>query len=420
MVYFQNIFSNEGIKSLTSSSSLAEKYVHLALAIDQHKAGYIDSYFGAPEWKEQAIAQGKRSLDELVAEAAALATSLVENGHLDPQRKDFLTRQVTAMQTSLRLLKGEKLSLVEETQGLYDITPTWTEETVFDEAQCILNELLTPGGTLQERMALRRKRLEIPTNQARQVVPLIKDHLRNLTRARYPLPVEEDFEVQYVNNQPWGAYNWYLGNCRSRVEINTDLPLHIHSLPGLLAHEAYPGHHTELANKEKSLLQQAGYVENCLTLINTPSCVVSEGLADRALEVVMNDNEQADWNARELFPRAGFAHLDAWHEQAITQALRKLVGVESNAAFLLHEQGATVTEVREYMQRFGLLTEEQAAKLVEFLSHPLYRAYIFTYHYGGELFDQLVAKKGNLSKWFTRLLTEPVTPQQIRLWIADC
>lgn len=420
MVYFQNSSSNEGIKSMTSSYNLAEKYVRLALAIDQHLPGYINSYNGTPEWKDRAISQGKRSLDELVAEASSLSTGISESKDLDIQRKDFLAHQVTAMQTSLHLLKGEKLSLVEETQGLYDITPTWTEETVFDEGHRILNELLPPGGTLQERMALRKKKLEIPTELAKEVVPFIKDHLRSLTRERYPLPAEEDFEVQYVNNQPWGAYNWYLGNCRSRVEINTDLPLHIHSLPDLLAHEAYPGHHTELANKEKLLLQRAGYLENCLTLINTPSCVVSEGLADRALEALMNDNEQADWNARELFPRAGFTHVDALHEQTINQASRKLVGMNSNAAFLLHEQGTSVTEVRKYMQRFGLLTEEQSAKMVEFLSHPLYRSYIFTYHFGGEMLDQLVAKKGNLTGWFTRLLTELVTPQQIRVWIADC
>lgn len=405
---------------MISSSNIAEKYVQLALAIDQHQPGYIDSYFGPAEWKEQAAAQGKRTLDELVAEADELATSLFSDSNLNSQRKDFLTRQVTAMQTSLRMLKGKRLSLVEETLGLYDITPKWTEEKVFDEAHQILNELLPPGDTLPERMALRKKGLEISIEKAKEVIPFIIDHLRSLTQARFPLPAGENFEVQFVNNQPWGAYNWYLGNYRSRVDINTDLPLHIHILPGLLAHEAYPGHHTELANKEERLLHQAGFIENCLALINTPSCVISEGLADRALQALMDDNQQADWNARELFPRAGFAHLDAWHEQTITQALHKLVGVDTNAAFLLHEQGATVHDVLQYLQHFGLLTEEQARKMVEFLNHPLYRSYIFTYHYGGEMIDHLIAKKDDLTNWFTRLLTEPVTPHQIRLWIESC
>ena len=35
------------------------------------------------------------------------------------------------MQTSLRMLRGEQLTLTEETKALYDITPEWTDEAIF-------------------------------------------------------------------------------------------------------------------------------------------------------------------------------------------------------------------------------------------------------------------------------------------------
>ena len=240
-----------------------------------------------------------------------------------------------------------------------------------------------------------------------------------LPRERFPIPERESFELAFVSDRPWGAYNWYLGHCHSRIEINADFPLYIVGQPGLtslLAHEGYPGHHAELANKEMRLFQEAGYAEHCLVLINTPSCVVSEGMATRAMEILMDEEAQVAWLANELFPRAGFDHLDAQREVAINRAQGKLAGVLPNAAFLLHEQSVDAAAVRDYIQRYGLESEVEARKAVEFLRTPLYRSYAFTYYHGSEMLGCLF-EKGDRDYWYARLLTEPVTPHQIRHWI---
>ena len=52
-----------------------------------------------------------------------------------------------------------------------------------------------------------------------------------------PSPTDESFDLFPVTNQPWGAYNWYLGGGRSRIDIDTDLPLRITSLAETIAHE---------------------------------------------------------------------------------------------------------------------------------------------------------------------------------------
>jgi hypothetical protein len=400
-----------------SQTSIGLQYVRLALSIGQHIPGYIDAYFGPAEWRAQADDQGVRPVHVLAREAEELSAAIDDDTEMGPQRRDFLTRQARAMRTTLRVLQGERLALVEEAEGFFDITPAWTDEAVFRDAHRTLEELLPPGGTLPERMALLEESREISVAQSEELLPFILEHLRHLTRKRFPMPQQETFEIKFVSNQPWGAYNWYLGDRHSRIEINTDLPLHIVGLPNLLAHEGYPGHHTELSNKDTGLYQEAGYTEHCVSLLNTPACVVSEGMATCALEVLMDDKEQAAWLSNELLPRAGFGHLDAQQELAIIKARRKLAGVLPNAAFLLHEQGVDSREVGDYIQEYDLETEGEARKALEFLSIPLYRSYAFTYHRGSKLVRDLFERKGNRDYWYTRLLSEPVTPHQIRQWI---
>jgi len=391
----------------------------LALAIGQHISGYVDAYYGPPEWADQAKAKGLRPAGELAREASNLAAALADDTEMDSQQHDFLTRQVRAMQTSLRILQGEQLTLAEEVKALYDITPEWVDEAIFQEAHRTLDELLPAGDSLLERMATRNKATEVPFERVGPLLHEIVAELRRRAQARFPLPSGESFDLQLVTDQPWVAYHWYLGHFRSRIDVNTDLPLHITDLTDLIAHEGYPGHHTELSIKESQLVCEQGRIEHCIALINAPSCVVSEGIATRALSILMTDEEQIAWHAEELFPRAGFSHLDARREYMITAntaQFGKLVGVAGNAAFLLHDQGASADEAVAYLQRYELLSVEEARKLVDFLSNPLFRSYVFNYRYGGELLDALFAAQDDRDHWFARLLTEPVTPSQIGSW----
>jgi hypothetical protein len=401
-----------------TADSTGQRYVQLALAIDQHIPGYIDAYFGPVEWKEAATSRGKRPLDELAGEAVSLEQEISKTTQNNPQRSDFLSRQLRAMSISLKLLHGEKMSLAQEVEALYDISPSWVSESRFEEGHQLLEEMLPPGESLQERMVIHRKSLEISVENAKPVVAMIIGHLQKLTKDRFTLPSEEQFELQYVNGQPWAAYNWYLGNCRSRIDINTDLPLRITALTGLIAHEGYPGHHTELSIKETSLVNQKGLIEHGLALINAPQCLISEGIATQALDVIMSEADQIAWNAEQVFPGGGFVNLDARREHEIGKASQKLSGVEGNAAFMLHDQGADRGEVISYLQRYSLVEEDRARKIVDFISNPLFRSYIFNYSYGRELLGALFDQKGDIDYWFKRLLSEAVTPSQIREWMA--
>jgi hypothetical protein len=399
--------------------TIAEEYVRLALAIDKHLPGYIDAYFGPPDWQAQAKSEGVIPLPELARRASLLAGAVANDNTMHDQRKDFLTRHVLSMQTSLRLLQGERMPLAEEVKLLYDVQPAWVEETLFEDAHRKLEDLLPPGETMRERMAIRKKALEISVEQVKQLLPLINQRFRSLTHKRFPLPDDESIDFTFVQNQPWGAYNWYLGHCHSRVEINTDLPIRINSLANLIAHEGYPGHHTELSIKDSQLVQQVSRFEHSVALINSPSCVISEGLASCALSTIMPDEALVAWYAGEILPMANLSHLDAQREYMIDQALENLAAVSGNAAFLLHDQAAELDKVSNYLQRYGFSTEKEARKAIEFFSHPLYRSYTYTYYWGKKMLKSLFALKQDVTHWYTRLLTEAVTPSQVRQWMLE-
>ena len=201
-----------------------ERFVRLTLAMDEHIPGYVDAYFGPEKWKVQAKQAGKISLSHLTHQADQLATDISQAEGLTSQRKDFLARHVIAMQMSLRLLSGENVSLADEVEAIYDVRPQWKDEANFEEAQRLLNDLLPSGDSLKERTRKWDQSVEISVEKVKELLPLIVRRLRTITDQKFNLPEGESFTVDFVSQQPWSAYNWYLGNFCSRIDINTDLP----------------------------------------------------------------------------------------------------------------------------------------------------------------------------------------------------
>jgi hypothetical protein len=401
-----------------TSENLGERFVRLALEIDKHRPGYVDAYFGPEDWKAQAQQHGQQSLSTLSEQVRQLEKDISLADALDPQRRDHLARHLTAMRMSLRLLSGEKVSLAEEAEALYDIRPTWQDEQIFEEGHKLLEEVLPSGGSLRERMQAWKLSLEIPIEKAKGLLPVVIQKLRTLTDQKFNLPAEESFSVEFVSDQPWMAYNWYLGNSKSRIEINTDIPMRVSVLPGLMAHEGYPGHHTDLTIKEKKLVDELGYYEFTVNLLNAPSSVMAEGIATSALEAVLTEDEQEAWLREEILPYAEMTHIDPKRILAVSRAGRKVSGVAGNAAFMLHDQGKSEAEIIQYLQRYGLSSEKEARQTIRFISDPLDRSYVFTYDAGYDLLEELF-QGVDRDHYFKRLIEEPVTPSQVRTWIEN-
>ncbi|MBM3123223.1 MAG: hypothetical protein FJZ97_13725, partial [Chloroflexi bacterium] len=287
-----------------SPPDVCEAFVRLALAIDQHFPGYVDAYFGPQALSHAARQRGKVPLPQLAAEARALAGSVASDASLAQRRREWLQGEINAMRTTLSLLAGEALDILVEVRGLYGVTPAWVEEATFEEAHRALEAVLPGSGPVSERALAFRQRLRVSLERIRPAFDRLHDDLRRRTLAYFPLPHEETCDILCVRDRPWLAYNVYKGSGRSRIDFNLDWPMHLHQLPEILAHEAYPGHHTELAIKEERLVQGEGWLEQAVVLSNSPACLVSEGMAMNALQVIAGPDEVTAYYA-DLLDAAG-------------------------------------------------------------------------------------------------------------------
>lgn len=387
----------------------ARAYIQLAFGIEQHFPGYVDAYFGPQAWKEVT----KRPLGELAQEATDL---LQQTQSLPFERRDWLATQVRSMQTVIAVLAGEPIGYRDEVRGTYDIDPVYVPEARFEEAKAVLEDLLPGSGHLDERLNAFRSRFVVPADKVKDLLTFVLERLAIPVRQRYALPSEESFGIELVNGRPWGAYNWYLGNYRSRIDLNTDLPTYLHKIPDTMAHEGYPGHHTERVLKEQYLSQ---YLESKIMLLNSPEAVISEGIAVKALEQIWSEAE-CQALLLELAQRVGLniGESEVSMMREIDHQGGQLRYVSGNAALLLHQEKKSKTEVLNYVQHYALSTRERAQKTLEFITHPSTRSYIFTYTVGGDLLEALFAK-GNAVAWFGRLLKEAITPGRVRAWTGD-
>jgi hypothetical protein len=399
--------------------AFGREYARLSFAIERHVPGFIDAYLG-PDDLRAALDPGPTGYPQAHALVTATRELLARIPMLDATegRKGYLTKQVEAMLATARRVAGEELPYREEVRLLFDIEPVATPAGVYDAAIADLETLLPGDGPIAERLIAWRQSYAIPPETARRLVDIILPELRARTQEFVDLPEGESIEIRMVQDQPWSGYNWYLGNGRSRVDLNTDLPIYAYRLTDLLAHEGYPGHHTEHALKERLYTEQ-GLGEHALQLINTPECVISEGIATLAEKMLFDPNELVRFRRERVYPAAGISG-DTEREVAIGTALRILRSVPGNAALLLHEEGRDPQDVVAYLQRYGLVAEAEARQRLRFIADPLWRAYIFTYHVGYELIsgwlDQVPAERHGR---FRTLLTEHVYPSQIAAWTAS-
>jgi hypothetical protein len=388
-------------------------YVRLGLAIDRLLPGYVDAYYGPPELRVAVEAGEAPSPADLEALADSLEESLAAGSTLAPGRREFLAAELGAMRTTLRILRGDPPDIVDEVHGLYGVRPQWVDEALFRDAHDALDRLLPGAESLARRVADFRERSRVPVEVASPVVRRLADELRKRTRARFDLPAGEEFETAYVRDKPWYAYNRYLGDARSLVEINRDLALEMWDLPNLVAHEAYPGHHTERSIKEEHLYRRGHRLEHSIALCNTPSALISEGIATNALGAVASPEDVASILSH-CYQAAGLPRADAARAHDFMAALRTLERVSDNQALLLYRDRVPEDEVIAYGMRHSLDDEAEVRQRLRSLKDPLWRSYGYNYTLGRDLVASFLDASPDATQAFARLLSEPSTPRQLQ------
>jgi hypothetical protein len=388
------------------------EYVRLGLRFDRLESGFVDAYTGDPRLRAQVADEPAPTPQALRDQARGLLRELDAAG-LSGDRTDYLRGQLTGLECTARKMSGEPVGFVDEVASYFQVDVVLGDPAVYATAHAELDALLPGGGSLAERYAAHRRREECPPHRLEVAVHALSSALRDRVRGRYGLPEVETVKYEVVTDQPWSGFNYYEGDYRSRVAINADLPHRLSHLPHLVAHEAYPGHHTEHCRKERGLVERAARTEHTVFLVNTPECLMAEGLADLGVQASIGDGWGA-W-AAEILGDLGL-RFDGHLAERVAAAAAPLNRVRQDAAILLHDRGAGTDEVVAYLQRWSLVTAERAAQQIRFLTHPLWRAYISTYVEGFDLLSRWLDHRPAdqpLEDRFVRLLDEPLTPRAV-------
>ena len=389
--------------------AVVEQYLELGLQLGRHIDGFVDAYFGPPEVNTRVSNAPVVPPAQLAAAARRLLAD-IEASDLDANRRHFLAAQVRGLRTTAMKLAGEPISYSDEVEASYGVRPQHVPEDVFAEAHARMDATLPGTGPLGERLIAWRETQVVPPEKLRVAVESLAEDLRERTNAMFGLPDGEHVDFELVTNQPWSGFNYFLGDLQSRVAINTDLPVLSNNLAHLVAHESYPGHHTEHSRKEVGLVRRRKQLEETIFLVGTPQCLIAEGLADLGLEVVVSTDAdtRAEFAATHLRP-LGIPY-DTEVVATVSKASDGLGYVRGNVALLLHEGGADLEDAIAYMQRWSLLPRTRAEKAVEFLTDPTWRAYMTCYVEGLPLCRSFV--NGDAAR-FERLITEQLTPDQL-------
>ncbi|MGV0788615.1 DUF885 domain-containing protein [Mycolicibacterium sp. XJ2] len=398
----------------STSDSLVREYLLLGLRFDRVEEGYVDSFTGDPALRRAVAAEPQPDPADLARQADRLLRQLTSVDGLEPARKDYIGAHLRALACAGRKFAGEDVGFVDEVEAYFDVRITKGDPERYRQAHRQLDEVLSGSGPLADRMQAYRAAEEIPPARLEECIHAFSSALRDRVRAEYPLPDAETITYEVVTDKPWSGFNYYHGDYKSTVAVNADLKQQMSNLPRLVAHESYPGHHTEHCRKEAGLVEGRGQAEQTIFLVNTPQCLMAEGLADLALYAAIGP-EWGVW-AGEIYADLGL-RFDGERAKAVSEATGALAEVRQDAALMLHDEHRDVDDVVAFLKQWLLVTDQRARQMLRFLSSPLWRAYTSTYVEGYRLLRGWLDERPDevsLTQRFGTLLDEPLIPSSLR------
>ena len=416
----------------TNMNAVADAYTKLVLAMGQHDADYVDAFYGPADWKSAAEKE-KKPLEAIGRETAQLRETLAQTNdntdadEMDRLRREYLTKQLAALEARVGIVNGARLKFDDESRALYDAVAPTLPESHFQETLEQLETYLknspgsrstesgpAPGNVpLWKRYEEWRKPFIIPREKLDTVFQLAIKECRSRTLQQVKLPESENFTVEYVTDKPWSGYNWYQGNFRSVIQVNTDLPIYIDRAVDLAAHEGYPGHHVYNALLEEHLVRERAWTEFTVYPLFSPQSLIAEGTANFGKEVVFTKPERMKFEQEVLFPAAGIDPARAEEYYAVQKLVQKLAYARNEAARRLVNEEIKAEAAEAWLQKYALMDERRAKQSVKFIER--YGSYVINYNLGEDLVRAYIEKRsgGDTQKrWreFERLLSSPRLP----------
>jgi hypothetical protein len=406
----------------TPMNALAERYVKTVLALGQHDKDYVDAYYGPPEWKREAEVS-KVALDAIATQARGLRADLAKQPAGDDEmsrlRHQYLDRQLASLEARIRIVKGERLSFDEESKALYDAVAPTNSTAHFQRILDTLDKRFPGQGSLAARYESWRRPFVIPREKLDSVFQIAIKAGRERMAKHVQLPAAERFTVEYVTNKTWSGYNWYQGDFRSLIQVNTDLPIYVDRAIDLACHEGYPGHHVYNALLEKNLVRDRGWVEFTVYPLFSPQSLIAEGTANYGIEVAFPGRERVDFERTVLFPAAGLDPAKAAEYYEVQALVEQLAYAGNEAARGYLDGKMQAAEAAAYLEKYALYSPERARQRVRFIEQ--YRSYVINYNLGKDMVQRYIESRGGTAgnparRWaeFAALLSSPRLPSGLQ------
>ena len=410
--------AREAPETVLRLDPIAEQYVHLALALGEHDSDYVDAYFGPAEWRELAqqqalpLADITTAADELIEVLQAMDPGAAEP--LVGLRHNFLLTHLQSLATVSRVRDGLVLSFDEESKSIYGfVAPSFAQQH-YERALQQLNEVLPGDGPTHERFRAFRQQFRIPDDKVKAVARAGIDACREVTRQHMALPEGEDFDLEFVSGEPWGAYNWFLGGGQGLIQVNLDRPRYLGASIQLGCHEGYPGHHTLSVLLEDRYLRGRGWIEFAVLPLFSPQAVIFEGSGDLASFVAFPGDSRNAFLRDVIMPIAGISSADLDTAQVVRELRHDMRYAVIDAARKYLDGQWSKEHTTEWLTTYALVAPEDLDSWFAFTER--YRAYRINYVLGEDLVLSFVRKENpdgdEQGDWqaLTKLLSLPPAP----------
>ena len=393
-------------------------YVALCLRLRRLRPELVDVVAVDARLRRAVDAEPVPTAADLVREAGRLAEAVPDAG-LAATSERFVAAGLRAVEWRARRLAGQGVPFAREIRECLDLDePVGLGDP--DAYRAVHHELsaLLPGpGPLAARLAAHRRHDAVPADRLGPAVRALTAALRDRVAPDHALPATESVDCRLVADAPWRALHTYRGGFASVVRFAAGGPPGVEAgrLPRLVAHETYPGHHVECCHAERAVAR--GRVELGVTVLGAPWTVVSEGLAECALDTAAGPG-WGRW-AAPVLATAGVVTDGALAERldALRAGLRP---ARLDAALMLHGAGRPGADARAtaeaHLRRWLLLDDARARRVVDALLRPLWRTQVVAAVRGAALVRDHLARAGaDADAVHRRLLDDPPTPGALRV-----
>jgi hypothetical protein len=332
-------------------------------------------------------------------------------------RHQYLVKQIEALRARVAMLGGQRFDFDAESQALYDAVAPHHTEAEFEAVLAELARRLPGEGPVRARYEDFRSEFVIPKERLAAVFDAAIAGCRERTLQHIALPRDEAFTLEYVTDKSWSGYNWYQGNYRSLIQINTDLPIFIDRAIDLACHEGYPGHHVYNVLLEKHLVRDRGWIEYTVYPLFSPQSLIAEGTANFGIEVTFAEQERRRFEQDVLFPAAGLDASRVAEYYELAKLAERLAYAGNEAARRYRNGLIDAAAAAVWHETYALMPPLRAQQRVRFIDQ--YGAYVINYNLGKDLvaaYVERLAGDDPERRWreFERLISSPRLPSALR------